>query len=44
LSTRRGGGRWIDEDNPPRSVAVFATLSLVLWLSVVTAGRFMAYV
>lgn len=44
LSTRRGGGKWIDEDKPPKAVAVFATLSLILWVAVVTAGRFMAYV
>lgn len=44
LSTRRDGGRWIDADKPPAAVVVFATLSLVFWIVVVTAGRFMAYV
>jgi hypothetical protein len=44
LSTRRFGGDWVDKDKPPVAVMVFATLSLILWLCVVTAGRFMAYV
>jgi len=42
LSTRKGD--WVATDSPPASVKVFATLSLVLWLCVVTAGRFMAYI
>jgi hypothetical protein len=44
VSTRRFGGTWVDTDTPPMPVKVFATLSLVLWLAVVTAGRWMAYV
>ena len=42
LATRRGD--WIERDAPPTSVKVFATLSLILWCCVVTAGRFMAYI
>jgi hypothetical protein len=44
LSTKRFGGTWVDADAPPVPVKVFATASLVLWLCVVTAGRWMAYV
>jgi len=44
FAVRKDGGKWIDADRPPVLVAVFATLSLILWLAVVTAGRFMAYV
>lgn len=44
LSTKRFGGTWVDEDRPPVPVKVFATLSLALWLCVVTFGRWMAYV
>jgi hypothetical protein len=44
LSTRRFGGTWVDTDKPPLPVKVFATLSLLFWLCVVTAGRFMAYI
>ena len=42
ISTRRGN--WVLTDTPPVAVKVFATLSLILWVCVVTAGRFMAYV
>jgi hypothetical protein len=31
-------------ERPPVSVKVFATLSFVLWLCVVTTGRWMAYI
>ena len=41
-ATRRGD--WVDRDDPPGSVRLFATLSLLLWVCVVTAGRFMAYI
>lgn len=42
FATRKGD--WVARDDPPPSVKVFATLSLILWVCVVTAGRFMAYV
>ncbi len=42
IATRRGD--WVEKDAPPISVKVFATLSLLLWACVVTAGRFMAYI
>ncbi|MEE8307557.1 MAG: DUF6644 family protein [Gammaproteobacteria bacterium] len=44
LSTKRFGGHWVESDTPPLPVKVFATLSLILWLCVVTFGRWMAYV
>ncbi len=37
------GGDWVAADRPPVFVKGFATLSLVLWLCVVTTGRWMAY-
>jgi hypothetical protein len=43
LAVRRSGSDWVGADRPPSYVKVFATLSFVLWLGVVTAGRWMAY-
>jgi hypothetical protein len=43
VAVRRSGDRWIPADRPPMSVKSFATLSLVFWISVVTTGRWMAY-
>ena len=44
LITRKDGGEWIRAEQPPVGAKVFATLSLVLWMSVVTTGRWMAYI
>ena len=35
-ATRKGD--WVAKDRPPASVKTFATLSLILWICVVTAG------
>lgn len=43
LAVRRPGSDWVAADRPPPYVKAFATLSFVLWLCVVTAGRWMAY-
>jgi hypothetical protein len=43
LAVRRASTDWVAVDRPPSYVKVFATLSFVLWLCVVTAGRWMAY-
>jgi hypothetical protein len=43
LATTRGGYDWVSAGTPPPAAKVFATLSFVLWLCVVTAGRWMAY-
>jgi Family of unknown function (DUF6644) len=43
LAVRRSGSDWVAADRPPAYVKVFATLSFVLWLCVVTTGRWMAY-
>jgi hypothetical protein len=43
LATTRAGHDWVAADRPPALVKVFATLSFVLWLCVVTTGRWMAY-
>ena len=44
LATTRSSYDWVSADRPPLTVKTFATLSFVLWLGVVTAGRWMAYV
>lgn len=43
LATRRWGYDWVGQDRPPALVKVFATASVVLWICVVTTGRWMAY-
>jgi len=44
LVTRKDGGQWVEAGRPPPAAKVFATLSLALWVSVVTTGRWMAYI
>jgi hypothetical protein len=44
LAVRRSKVDWVATDLPPAHVKTFATLSFVLWLCVVTTGRWMAYV
>jgi hypothetical protein len=44
LSVRRSKVNWVAADLPPPHVKTFATLSFVLWLCVVTTGRWMAYI
>ncbi len=43
LAVRRSSTDWVAADRPPTFVKVFATLSLLLWICVVTTGRWMAY-
>jgi hypothetical protein len=43
IVVRRSGGTWLAADRPPILVKSFATLSFLLWLCVVTTGRWMAY-
>jgi hypothetical protein len=43
LATTRASYDWVAADRPPVAVKSFATLSFVLWLCVVTTGRWMAY-
>ena len=43
LATTRSSYDWVAQDRPPAAVKVFATLSFVLWLCVVTTGWWMAY-
>jgi hypothetical protein len=40
----RSGERWLAAGQVPPAMKTVATLSLLLWLGVVTAGRWMAYV
>ena len=40
----RSGSLWLDSGNVPAFVKVVATASLVLWVCVVTTGRWMAYI
>ena len=44
ISVRRSRADWVGADLPPTYVKAFATLSFVLWLCVVTTGRWMAYI
>jgi hypothetical protein len=43
VAAARSGHQWLDSGSVPTGIRVVATLSFVLWLSVVTAGRWMAY-
>jgi hypothetical protein len=43
VAAARSGDRWLDSGSVPTGIRVVATLSFVLWLGVVTAGRWMAY-
>jgi hypothetical protein len=40
----RSGAQWLDSGNVPPFVKAVATASLVLWVCVVTTGRWMAYI
>lgn len=44
LAVARTGDRWLTAAQTPAGIKVVATLSLALWLGVMTAGRWMAYV
>jgi len=44
IAARRGRDDWVVTGNAPVLVKGIATLSFVLWLSVVTTGRWMAYI
>ena len=43
LAAARSGGSWVDAGRTPASIKLVATASFLLWLGVVTAGRWMAY-
>jgi hypothetical protein len=43
FAVRRAKSDWVAKDRPPQMVKAFATLSFLLWLCVVTTGRWMAY-
>jgi Family of unknown function (DUF6644) len=44
VAAARSGSAWIDAGRVPVAIKVIATASFVLWLGVVTTGRWMAYV
>lgn len=44
MMARRGRSSWVQSGAAPIAVKAVATLSLILWVSVVTTGRWMAYV
>ena len=44
VAVARTGERWLTAAETPAAIKVVATLSLALWLGVMTAGRWMAYV
>ncbi len=43
VAVARSGERWLTAAQTPWGIRVIATLSLALWLGVMTAGRWMAY-
>ncbi|MBN1239085.1 MAG: hypothetical protein JXB36_11320 [Gammaproteobacteria bacterium] len=44
IAASRSGQDWVSTGQTPITVRVIATLSMVFWLGVMTAGRWMAYV
>lgn len=44
VAAARSGRDWFEADAVPAGIKTVATVSFVLWLGVVTAGRWMAYV
>ena len=44
IAARRGRNTWVVDGQAPAMVKGVATLSLILWMSVVATGRWMAYV
>lgn len=44
LAAARSGDAWLDSGSVPVAIKGIATASFVLWLGVVTTGRWMAYV
>jgi len=44
VAAARTGRNWIDAGNVPVPIKVIATASFILWLGVVTMGRWMAYI
>jgi len=43
VAAARSGSSWVDSGQVPPSIRLVATASFLLWLGVVTAGRWMAY-
>lgn len=44
IAAARSGDTWLDSGNVPTAIKGVATASFVLWLGVVTTGRWMAYI
>lgn len=44
IAAARTGHEWVSTGDTPISIKAIATLSMVFWLGVMTAGRWMAYV
>lgn len=44
LAAGRSGEDWVSSGQTPATVKTIATLSMIFWLGVMTAGRWMAYV
>lgn len=44
IAAARSGKEWVSIGETPAGIKLVATLSLALWLGVMTAGRWMAYV
>jgi len=44
IAAARSGNEWVSTDRTPLTVKAIATMSLVFWVGVMTAGRWMAYI
>ena len=44
IAAARSGDQWVSTDRTPVAVKAIATMSLVFWVGVMTAGRWMAYI
>ncbi|HUF71460.1 MAG TPA: DUF6644 family protein [Gammaproteobacteria bacterium] len=44
IAAARGGRTWLDAASVPATIKAIATASFVLWLGVLTLGRWMAYI
>lgn len=44
IAAARSGEEWVSTGRTPAGVKVIATMSMIFWVGVMTAGRWMAYV
>jgi hypothetical protein len=44
IAAARSGNEWVSSGDTPVAIKTIATLSMVFWVGVMTAGRWMAYI